>query len=125
MIKLLKDFFGKSKTKSISHTENIKRNTIMFSVDQWDRMTIDIIFQNEDIPCVETFGKLLYSVNHGVYEDKVLECLVNLSKTHPDLVPSIQKVLTTWGIMVVSKDQGSNIEKIKSPFIKPTSVFNK
>lgn len=125
MIKLFKDFFSKKENKSVSHTENVKQNSIMFSIDQWDRMTIDIVFQNEDMPCAETFGKLLYSINHAIYEDKILECLVALSKTNPSLVPSIQKALSSWGIMIINKDHGSSgSEKNKSPLIKPTSVFN-
>jgi hypothetical protein len=125
MLKLFKKIFGKPEKKSISHTENVKQNKIIFSIDQWDRMTIDISFQNEDMPCAETFGKLLYSINHGIYEDKILECLVSLSKSSPSLVPCIHKALNTWGIMIINKDNDPQSTTIKSPFIKPTSVFNK
>lgn len=132
MLKILKDFFGKnskSQNKSISLTEDLKHNTITFSIDRWDRVTINVTFENEDMPCSETFGKLLYSINHGIYEDKMLECLVALSKNNSSLIPSIQKVLNTWGIMIVSKDPGpskDNLDtskKTDNPFIKPTSVF--
>jgi hypothetical protein len=121
MINLFKKFFQDKNNKSVTYTENVKQNKITFSIDQWDRMTIDINFENQDVSCVETFGKILYNMNHGVYEDKILECLVTLSKTNPVLIPSIQKVLTTWGIMVINKDPGP--DKNHSPFIKPTSVF--
>ena len=122
--KLFSGFFIK-KNKSLSYTEDIKNNIVIFSIDQWDRMTIDIVFENNSASCAETFGKLLYNINHGSYEDKILECLVTLSKNNPELVPMIQKALTSWGIMIINKDVNSKSEINQTPFIKPTSVFHK
>lgn len=125
MFEFLKKFFIKSKNRSISYEENIKHNSITFSIDQLDKMKIDIVLQSDGVSYADTFGKLLYGINHAVYEDKILECLVSLSKSNPDLVPSIQRILTTWGIMIVSKETNTQKSSASIPFIKPTSVFHK
>jgi hypothetical protein len=125
MINIFKKFFAINKPKQqASIEEPVKCNFITFSIDQWDRMRIDIAIQNEGSNYAETFGKLLYAVNHGLYEDKILECLIALSKSNPSLVPPIQQALTSWGIMIIDKTS-EDMKKYPEPFVKPTSVFHK
>lgn len=126
MINIFNNIFKKKSSKNhVSSQEPLKYNSITFSIDQLDRIKIDIFFENEKHSYAETFGKVLYGINHGLYEDKILECLVSLSKTNPLLVAPIQQALTAWGIMLIDKadsEQKQNDQPI--PFIKPTSVFH-
>jgi hypothetical protein len=122
MFNYIKKIFDTTNKKNKKEKDN--SNLIIFSIDEFMQCKISVEYNSKNTKCAENFGKLLYSINQGnIYEDKILETLINLSKANPILVPTIQETLTSWGVMIITKVEKDQNEYSDVPYIKPTSVF--
>lgn len=109
-------------------TKTITNNSITFSIDGFHRTLLKINIDHTDEDSCHKFATMLYDIVNGNYEQAVLDSLVSLSKQRPELVPTIETILISWG-MTISKSPNSEPSPIKTAqsdnrsFIRPRNVF--
>lgn len=127
-MKILDWFFNKKEIKN-QHNPIPKTNSITFSIDPWNRCTIDVSMFNPQEEISSEFGKMLYALNSGLYEQKILDCFVKLSNDYPFLKKNIQATLSSWAATIISDDNKTNsshpLDGKPIPYIKPSLVFHK
>lgn len=94
-------------------------NSIKFEIDQWNRFIITIRIENTNSMSCEEFGKMLYLINDGRYDQKIIEVLVELGKNHQLPVENIQQIMSGWTSILATEMDENN-----QPCVKPTEVFN-
>lgn len=94
-------------------------NSIKFEIDQWNRFIITIRIENANSMSCEEFGKMLYLINDGRYDQKIIEVLVELGKNHQLPVENIQQIMSGWTSILATEMDENN-----QPCVKPTEVFN-
>ncbi|NBX98206.1 hypothetical protein EBQ81_05090 [bacterium] len=107
-----------------NNTDNSKlnittTNSIKFEIDEWNRFILTIRIENANIMACEEFGKMLYLLNDGRYDQKILEVLVELGKNKELPMHNIQQIMSGWTTLLATEMDQNN-----SPYIKPTEVFN-
>lgn len=129
-MKIFDWLFDKNKKVKISKPQPPpKSNSITLSIDQWKRCIVDIAIYNPHEEISIEFGKMLYSLNAGLYEQKILDCMVDISKDYPFLKKNIQTALTSWAATII-EDENKNdnyhpLDGKPVPYIRPSLVFQK
>lgn len=120
MIKdLFSSWFGESKKATPKISD--KLNSISFYIDEWSRPHIYVNIENTNEFAAEEFGKLLYLINSGKYEQNILDQIVELSNKKPFLKKAIQESLVSWASLVTKNIQDGDGDN--TPYVRPTQVF--
>lgn len=120
IINYFKRAYGITNTKrDISTKLNTTTNSIKFEIDEWNRFILTIRIENMNIIACEEFGRMLYLLNDGRYDQKILEVLVELGKNKQLPIDNVQYIMSGWTTLLASEMDQNN-----APCIKPTEVFN-
>lgn len=119
---ILKNLF-KTKDNKLE-SEKHSSNSVCLSIDEWNRLYIDLAIENFDAKNLEDFGKMLYSLSGGLYETKILDSLVAMAQKNPKYAKDIQTILLSWSSMIMDSSE-KNQYNIKQPLIRPSTVFKK
>lgn len=118
------DYFKKqyglyqTKERSIKPSDNTT-NSIKFEIDEWNRFIITIRIENANTLSCEEFGKMLYLINDGRYDQKIVEVLVELGKNKQLPIDNVQQIMSGWTSLLATE-----MDENREPCIKPTQVFN-
>lgn len=110
---------GQTNNNTTSELSTNITNSIKFEIDQWNRFIITIRIENTNSISCEEFGKMLYLINDGRYDQKIIEVLVELGKNHQLPVENIQQIMSGWTTFLATE-----IDENNQPCVKPTEVFN-
>ena len=127
MIKYILSWFQQSSNTQEPKEEKVSdENSITLSIDGFGKPWVSVVLSHTDERSCEKFGKLLYDINSGNYEQAILDVLISLSKDRQSMSQPIQNILTTWANILVRSDatdqqKAANIQK--RPFIRPRNVF--
>ncbi|NBU33487.1 hypothetical protein EBZ38_16470 [bacterium] len=133
----IKDFFTnifKVEQTSVPAPKKLIKdsNSITFSLDGFHRPSISIEINNTDHTSGEKFAHMLYNIINGNYEQSILDLLVSMSKEQPELLPAIEHLLISWGLILAESNNEIKPEYSESnkmaksdnrPFIRPRNVF--
>jgi len=95
-------------------------NSISFIIDEWDRTIIKIKFNNQNLPSSDSFGKMLFMINNGVYENNILNIITDMNHKNPEQSEYIQASLMSWASLIADQIKNNNIS---GPKVRPTEVF--
>jgi hypothetical protein len=122
MIKnFLNSLFGGSKGVPLKPRLSNKLNIISFYIDEWSRSHVYIDINNTNEFATAEFGKLLYLINSGKYEQNILDQMVELSNQKPLLKKAVQEGLVAWASVIKNNLENENNNDV--PYIRPTQVF--
>lgn len=123
-MRILDIFKNRSQKDTAAGKHAIEPNIITFSIDEWDRCSIEIKLNNNQEKISSNFGKMLYAINTGLYEAKILDTIVDISKKNPMMSETIKNILSAWGLMLTKNlTNDTAIAETPVPYIKPTEVF--
>lgn len=119
-IDYFKNQYGLYQTKehSVKQRDNTT-NSIKFEIDEWNRFIITIRIENANTLSCEEFGKMLYLINDGRYDQKIVEVLVELGKNKQLPIDNVQEIMSGWTSLLATE-----MDENREPCIKPTQVFN-
>jgi hypothetical protein len=111
--------------KNNEHTEintdtKKQNNSILFYLDQNQKINLDIDIDNISADDAKQFGLLLFLINEGYYVQSFLDIISDIAKKHSDKTEFVQTVISTWSNAIIENDKAVNQE---DPIIKPTQ-FN-
>jgi hypothetical protein len=123
---MIKEFFdslfgGNSKNMPPQKLPSNKFNIISFYIDEWSRSHIYINMEQTNEFAAAEFGKLLYLINSGKYEQNILDQIVELSEKKPLLKKPIQESLVSWATAIKTNVENENDNSV--PYVRPTQVF--
>lgn len=129
MITLLKkyyqhiiSFFEVQEPAKVHLEDKIKlENSVSFIIDEWNRLIIKVGLNNQNKSSCEVFGKMLFLVNNGAYEQNILNIMVDMTKKNPDQAEYIQTTMISWATSITDQMESDNLI---GPQIRPTEVFS-
>jgi hypothetical protein len=116
---LLSLFNSKKELKNNLETKNTNTNSILFYLDQDQKINLDIDINNISSEDAKQFGLLLFLINEGYYVQSFLDKISDIAKKHADKTEFIQTVISVWSHAIIENDKVVE----QDPIIKPTQ-FN-
>lgn len=117
---LLSLFNYKNNEQTEINTETTKtNNSILFYLDQNQKINLDIDINNISADDAKQFGLLLFLINEGYYVQSFLDIISDIAKKHSDKTQFAQNVISTWSNAIIENDKVTD----QDPIIKPTQ-FN-
>ena len=114
-------FFEVLEPAKVHMKDKIKsENSVMFIIDEWNRLVIKVGLDNQNTSSCEVFGKMLFSVNNGAYEQNILNIMVDMTKKNPDQAEYIQATMISWAASITDQMES---DSLIGPQIRPTEVF--
>jgi hypothetical protein len=98
--------------------DEIKENSISFRIDEWNRFYIKIKLDLDNNASCEEFGKMLFFLQDGRYEQNIVDAFVDMATKRLIKTDNVQKVMSGWTALLAQ-----NLNHQTSPCIKPTEVF--
>lgn len=113
------------KTEQSSHEQDPKEqekleNSVSFIIDEWNRLIIKVRLENKNTTSCETFGKMLFMINNGIYEQNILNIMVDMTKKNPEQAEYIQATMVSWATSITEQMEDDND---LGPQVRPTEVF--
>lgn len=129
MITLLKQYYQKiisffevpEPPKAYIQDKIKQENSVSFIIDEWNRLIIKVGLENNNTSSCEAFGKMLFLVNNGEYEEKILNIMVDMTKKNPDQAEYVQATMISWASSITDQMER---DVLIGPQIKPTEVFS-
>lgn len=93
-----------------------ENNRIILSIDNNNKISIELEMLPNFDNIGKTMGQLLYSINSGALENSFADMLVEYAEKNPDYKNIIEQIILTW---ISYKNKKDN-----EPYISPTKVFS-
>lgn len=107
--------------KAQSETIAKQENSVSFIVDEWNRLIIKVGLDNKNTASCEAFGKMLFFINNGSYEQNILNIMIDMTKKNPDQAEYIQATMISWAASITEQMES---DSTIGPQIRPTEVFS-
>ena len=115
-------FFEVPEPSKVHVEDKIKpENSVSFIIDEWNRLIIKVGLDNQNTSSCEAFGKMLFLVNNGAYEQNILNIMVDMTKKNPDQAEYIQATMISWASSITDQMES---DSLIGPQIRPTEVFS-
>ena len=111
-----KKLFAKTKTEEIS--ENTLSNSIVFNIDNDNKVNLTIDIKNTSLESADKLGFLLFLINEGYYVQSFLDIISDLSKKNIDHALFAQKTINSWSTRITDNADDND------PIVKPTEFNN-
>jgi hypothetical protein len=123
MLKYLLSFFKNHNAKEVINTSktDTTNNSIIFHLDQNQKINVDIDLNNLSTEDAKQFGLLLFLINEGYYVQSFLDIISNISKVDTTKTEFVQSVISSWSNAIIEND--NYVKNNQDPIIKPTQ-FN-
>lgn len=119
-LKKLSNFFSVPDKAEATVQQTKQENSVSFIVDEWNRLIIKVGLDNRNSSSCEAFGKMLFLINNGTYEQNILNIMVDMTKKNPDQAEHIQTTMISWASAITEQMES---ESLIGPQVKPTEVF--
>lgn len=121
IIEYFRKQYGVSQSSKNNKIQNIpQENSISFSIDEWNRFVLKIKLEIHNNAAYEEFGKLLYFIQQGKYEENIVDTLLNMISKQNLNRESAQKIMSGWATLLAEDLKTDN-----QLCVKPTEVFNR
>jgi hypothetical protein len=115
-------FFEVPEPVKVRAENTIKQeNSVSFIIDEWNRLIIKVGLDNKNTSSCEAFGKMLFLVNNGEYEQNILNIMVDMTKKNPDQTEYVQTTMISWASSITDQIES---DTLIGPQIRPTEVFS-
>lgn len=116
------DFLKVPEPTKVHVEDKIKQeNSVSFIIDEWNRLIIKVGLDNQNTSSCEAFGKMLFLVNNGAYEQNILNIMVEMTKKNPDQAEYIQATMISWASSITEQMES---DTLIGPQVRPTEVFS-
>jgi hypothetical protein len=114
------DLFAAPNQPEITTPKVKYENSVSFIVDEWNRLIIKVTLDNRNNSSCEAFGKMLFFINNGTYEQNILNIMVDMTKKSPDQTEYVQATMISWASAITEQ---MDSEALIGPQVRPTEVF--
>ena len=100
-------------------------NTIVFKIDQDQKIHLHIDVHNFSSKDADKFSLLLFLLNEGYYIQTFLDLVTDFAKQNPQHAEFVQQIVSGWSSKITENSTYIEDSNEEEPLIKPTQFHNK